>query len=168
MQNIGQIPRHEKRSPYSDRPLKTEEALGCADYRGGVEFIKDAKILGTNRYFYSNRVVDSTPCSSKTIANPLPVNDENAQSKSGEQEVNNKNTYSSRVLKNVDKKVESKKSRIVVGNLNVASRNYHFYVGNWSRSTTCEQVTEYINSFAKINKIEESTTKYGCYRTLNN
>ncbi|CAF0996375.1 unnamed protein product [Brachionus calyciflorus] len=70
-----------------------------------------------------------------------------------------------------DKKAVVKKKKTVVGNLNVegvagAFRNFHFYVGNWNNSTTKEKVVEYINKFAKVNKIEELTTKYNYYKSF--
>ncbi|CAF0915676.1 unnamed protein product [Brachionus calyciflorus] len=83
-----------------------------------------------------------------------------------------KPSYAALAGKNRDKKAVVKKKKTVVGNLNVegvagAFRNIHFYVGNWNNSTTKEKVVEYINKFAKVNKIEELTTKYNYYKSFN-
>ena len=102
---------------------------------------------------------------------PLPISRNLGLVTQSENESTIKPSYAALAGKNRDKKAVVKRKKTVVGNLNVegvagAFRNFHFYVGNWNNSTTKEKVVEYINKFAKVNKIEELTTKYNYYKSF--
>lgn len=94
---------------------------------------------------------------------------------------NNRKTFSSILQENKEqtskmnneRKKSASKTKMIIGNgndkengLNVAKRNHHFYVGNLHVDTTVKAVEEYVNKFAKVEKIHKLKTKHRYYTSF--
>jgi hypothetical protein len=95
-------------------------------------------------------------------------------------QANNKRTFASIAKENndnipqtsIERRKSTNKTKIIIGkaNLNdnglsVAIRNHHFYVGNLHIDTTINAVQDYINKFAKVEKIYQLKTKHRYYKS---
>jgi hypothetical protein len=94
---------------------------------------------------------------------------------------NNRKTFSSILEGNKDKTLKTtnerkksmNKAKMIIGKgngkengLNVATRNHHFYVGNLHVDTTIKAVEEYVNNFAKVERIHQLKTKHRYYSSF--
>lgn len=73
--------------------------------------------------------------------------------------------------KNGQDKFNVRKKNVVVGaalssDLKGADKLYEFYCGFWSTNADKESVSEYINKFARVSKIEELTVKHSHYKSF--
>jgi len=109
---------------------------------------------------------------------PLVNNPTNLSSKL---QANNRTTFASITKENkdnvpktvIERKISTNKTKVIIGKanlndkgLNVATKNHHFYVGNLHIDTTTKAVEEYINNFAKVEKILQLKTKHRYYTSF--
>jgi ribosomal protein L31 len=96
-------------------------------------------------------------------------------------QANNRRTFATIMKENGEKepratterKRSTNKTKVIIGKgkpnesgLNVATRNHHFYVGNLHIDTATKDVEEFINKFAKVDKIFQLKTKHKYYTSF--